>query len=67
MTTRPLVPAARSRLDALPGLRGSMKQQRERETAPLWVWLAFGLMAICAGVYLSGYWMVEELITHVRK
>ncbi|HXI06687.1 MAG TPA: hypothetical protein VNJ49_10190 [Bradyrhizobium sp.] len=44
-----------------------MKQQRERETAPLWVWLAFGLMAICAGVYLSGYWMVEELITHVRK
>ena len=44
-----------------------MKQQRERETAPLWVWLAFGLMAIGGAFYLSGYWMFEELIAHVRK
>jgi len=50
-----------------PGLREAMKQQQPRETAPLWVWLAFGLMAIGAVLYLSGYLMVEEIIAHFRK
>jgi hypothetical protein len=44
-----------------------MKQQQERETAPLWVWLAFGLLAIGAIVYLTGYWMFEEMIAHFKK
>ena len=44
-----------------------MKQQQERETAPLWVWLAFGLMIAGGVTYLSGYWMIEELIAHFRK
>lgn len=44
-----------------------MKQPRERESTPLWVWLFFGLMAIGAATYLTGYWMFEELIVHFRK
>lgn len=44
-----------------------MKQQQERETAPIWVWLFFVLLAIGAGTYLAGYWMFEELIVHFRK
>ena len=44
-----------------------MKQQQERETAPLWVWLALGLIIVAGVTYLSGYWMIEELIAHFRK
>lgn len=44
-----------------------MKQQQERETTPLWVWLAFGLMIIGAVTYLTGYLMIEELIAYFRK
>ena len=44
-----------------------MKQQQPRETAPLWVWLAFGLLAVGAVAYLSGYWVFEEIIHHFRK
>jgi nitrate reductase NapE component len=44
-----------------------MKQRQERESMPLWVWLAFGLMAIGAVAYVAGYWMFEELIAHFRK
>jgi hypothetical protein len=44
-----------------------MKQHRERESAPLWVWLAFGLMIAGAGAYVSGYWMFEEMLAHFRK
>jgi hypothetical protein len=44
-----------------------MKQPRERETAPLWVWLAFGLMIVGGATYLAGYWMFEEMIAHFRK
>ena len=50
-----------------PGLGEAMKQQRERESAPLWVWFFFGLMAIGVTAYLTGYWMFEEMIAHVRK
>jgi len=44
-----------------------MKQQQERESTPLWVWLAIGLMAIGTVAYLTGYWMFEELIAYFRK
>lgn len=64
---RGLVPAARLGLDMPPGLGEAMKQQRERETAPLWVWFFFGLMAIGIAAYLTGYWMFEEMIAHFRK
>jgi hypothetical protein len=58
---------ARLGLDTPPGLREAMKQQQERETTPLWVWLAFGLMIIGAVTYLTGYLMIEELIAYFRK
>jgi hypothetical protein len=64
---RPLVTALRLGLDTPPGQREAMKQQQERESTPIWVWLAFGLMAIGAVAYLTGYWMFEELIAHFRK
>ena len=32
-----------------------MKQQQERESSPLWVWLAFGLMIFGGIAYLTGY------------
>ena len=44
-----------------------MKQPRQRESAPLWVWLAFGLMIFGGATYVAGYWMFEELIAHLRK
>lgn len=43
-----------------------MKQQ-PRETAPLWVWLAFVLMGIGFAAYLLGYLMIEEMIAYLRK
>jgi hypothetical protein len=67
VTRLTLVPAGRLGLDTPPGLGEAMKQQRERETAPLWVWFFFGLMAIGIATYLTGYWMFEELIAHFRK
>ena len=42
-------------------------QRRHSLWRQLWVWLAFGLMAIGAVAYLTGYWMLEELIAHFRK
>jgi hypothetical protein len=66
-TAPTLVPEVRLGLDALPGLRKAMKQQRERESTPLWVWLFFGLMVVGGAAYLAGYWMFEELVTHVKK
>jgi hypothetical protein len=44
-----------------------MKQQQQRETTPLWVWLFFGLLVIGGATYLTGYWMFEELIAHFKK
>lgn len=44
-----------------------MKQQHERESAPIWVWLAFGLMIVGGIAYLTGYWVFEEMVAHVRK
>jgi len=44
-----------------------MKQQQSRETAPLWVWLAFILMGFGFAAYLAGYLMIEEMIAYLRK
>ncbi len=64
---RPLVPAPRLGLDTPAGLGEAMKHQQSRESAPLWVWLALVLICLGAGVYVTGYWMIEEMIAHMRK
>jgi phosphate/sulfate permease len=54
-------------LDWVPGFEGEgMKQKQSRETMPLWVWLAFAAMVIVVGAYLTGYRMVEEIISHKK-
>ena len=60
--------AAGQRRDGIdrPGKRDSLKQQQPRETAPLWVWLAIALMLIIGIVYVTSYWMVEEVIAHKK-
>ncbi len=65
VAARLLVPAGQTGLDAPPALWGAMK--RERESAPLWVWFTFFLMILGAATYIAGFWMVEELIAHIRK
>jgi hypothetical protein len=37
-----------------------------RETIPLWVWLTFGLMTIGTVVYLTGFFMVEDVLTFFK-
>jgi hypothetical protein len=54
-------------LDTRAGFGGTMKQQYQREGAPLWVWLAFVLIGLGVGAYVTGYWMIEEMIAHFRK
>ena len=44
----------------------AMKQKQPRETMPLWVWLAIGVLGIVTVTYLTGYWMVDEMITHKK-
>jgi hypothetical protein len=40
-----------------------MKQHQPRESAPLWVWLTLALMGLGAVAYLSGYFMIDELLS----
>ena len=42
-----------------------MKQQRE--TTPLWVWLTFVLIGLGIGIYVTGYFVVEEMIAYFKK
>ena len=42
-----------------------MKQQRE--TTPLWVWLACVLIGLGIGIYVTGYFVVEEMIAYFKK
>ncbi|MET4482343.1 hypothetical protein [Bradyrhizobium sp. F1.13.3] len=42
-----------------------MKQQRE--ATPLWVWVAFVLIGLGVGIYVTGYVMVEEMIAYFKK
>ena len=37
-----------------------------RETTPLWVWLTFGLMTIGTVVYLTGYFMIEDILAFFK-
>jgi hypothetical protein len=37
-----------------------------RETTPLWVWLAFGLMTIGTVLYLTGYFIVEDIVSFFK-
>ena len=39
---------------------------RPRESAPLWVGLTFALMIIGTVVYVTGYFMVEDLLTFFK-
>ena len=55
--------AACSGLDAI-GL--GEPTMRPRESAPLWVGLTFALMIIGTVVYVTGYFMVEDLLTFFK-
>jgi hypothetical protein len=37
-----------------------------RETTPLWVWLTFGLMTIGTALYLTGYFLVEDILSFFK-
>jgi hypothetical protein len=51
-------------LDAAAGLGGVMKQPRE--TAPIWVWLAFGLMSLGIAAYVAGYVVIEVVLGFLK-
>jgi hypothetical protein len=51
-------------LDATAGLGVVMKPSRE--TAPIWVWLAFGLMGLAIAAYLMGYMVVEDILGFLK-
>ena len=55
--------AARSRLDMI-GLGEPTMQPRE--SAPLWVGLTFVLMIVGTVMYVTGYFMVEDLLTFFK-
>jgi len=37
-----------------------------RESAPLWVGLTFALMIVGTIMYLTGYFMIEDLLTFLN-
>ena len=53
-----------SRLDVI-GLGEPMMQPRE--SAPLWVGLTFVLMIVGTVMYVSGYFMVEDLLALFKR
>ncbi len=55
--------AGRSRLDVI-GLGEPTMQPRE--SAPLWVGLTFVLMIVGTVMYVTGYFMVEDLLTFFK-
>ena len=38
-----------------------------RESAPLWVGLTFALMLVGAVMYLTGYFIIEDLLAFIKK
>jgi hypothetical protein len=56
--------AAGSRLDVT-GLGEPTMQPRE--SAPLWVGLTFVLMLVGTVMYVTGYFMVEDLLTFFKR
>jgi hypothetical protein len=55
--------AARSRLDVI-GLGEPTMQPRE--SVPLWVGLTFALMIVGTVMYLTGYFMIEDLLAFLK-
>jgi hypothetical protein len=41
-----------------------MKQPRE--SSPLWVWLTLGLMTVGTLVYVTAYFMIEDLLAFLK-
>jgi hypothetical protein len=39
---------------------------RPRETAPLWVGLSFALMIVGAIMYLTGYFVIEDILAFIK-
>jgi hypothetical protein len=39
---------------------------RTREMTPIWVWLTFGLMTIGTVLYLTGYFMVDDILSFFK-
>jgi hypothetical protein len=37
-----------------------------RESSPLWVWLALGLMTAGTVMYLAGYFVIEDLLAFFK-
>jgi hypothetical protein len=63
-TARPLAQRRAVGLDAAVGLGVVMKQSRE--TTPIWVWLAFGLMGLGIAAYLTGYIVIEDILGFLK-
>jgi hypothetical protein len=51
------------RLDQI-GLGEPMMQPRE--SSPLWVWLTLVLIAVATAMYLTGYFMIEDLLAYFK-
>jgi hypothetical protein len=48
---------------ALPGFGGlAMKQSGLREPMSLWVWLALGLIVLAMLAYVTGYFVIEDIL-----
>jgi len=40
--------------------------KRSRETAPLWVWLTFGLMGLGIIAYATGYMVLGDIFSLIK-
>jgi hypothetical protein len=56
-----LPPGSRLDVDAVGG-----PAMQPRESAPLWVGLTFALMIVGTVMYLTGYFMIEDLLAFFR-
>jgi hypothetical protein len=54
------------RWNGFAGLAGGYQMLQPRESAPLWVWLALGLMAVGSVVYVITYFMIEDVLALVK-
>jgi len=61
---RVLAPRNTLGLDGFAGLGDLMKQSRE--TAPLWVWLTFGLIGLGIIAYAAGYMVLEDIFALIK-
>lgn len=63
-TARHLAQLVGVSLDTTAGPGVVMKQPRE--TAPIWVWLAFGLMGLGVASYVAGYMVLEDILGFLK-